>query len=29
MAQTLAWGFDAAEVFPDHVDTARWLLHAR
>jgi streptomycin 6-kinase len=29
LAQTLAWAFDAGEVFPDHVETARWLLQAR
>jgi streptomycin 6-kinase len=29
LAHTVAWAFDADEVFPDHVETARWLLHQR
>jgi streptomycin 6-kinase len=29
LAQTLAWAFDDAEVLPDLVECARWLLHGR
>ena len=29
LAQTIAWSFDGEQVFPDLVETARWLLQPR